>query len=77
MTSRVWSTTIDEHLAAAGHTGYRLRQDSHYTVRVIQDGPDPQTRLDEYAHLLQGHGYKTTLEKATDIRPLRLRVTHP
>jgi len=77
MTSRVWTGQIDEHLTEAGHAGYRLRQDSHHTVRVIHDGPDPQPHLDEYARLLRDLGYKTTLEQATELRPLRLRVTHP
>ena len=77
MTSRVWTGRIDDHLTEAGHTGYHLRQDSHYTARVIHDGPDPRQHLDEYARLLEGLGYKTTVEQPTDIRPLRLRVTHP
>lgn len=76
MTSRVWTDTIDEHLTTAGHTGYHLRQDSHHTVRVIHDGPDPQKHLDEYAQLLQNLDYNATIEQATDIRPLRLRITH-
>jgi hypothetical protein len=73
MPSRVWTDTIDQQLADAGHTGYQLRQDSHYTVRVIHN----RQYLEEYAQLLQNLGYQTTLEKATDIRPLRLRITHP
>jgi hypothetical protein len=77
MTSRVWTVDIDEHLTEAGYSGYHLRQDSHYTARVIHDGDDPRQHLELYARLLQGLGYKTTVEPPTDIRPLRLRVTHP
>jgi len=77
MTSRVYTETINEQLAAVGHTGYRLRQDSPYTVRVIPEGPDARHRLDLHAQLLRNLGYKTTIEAPTDIRPLRLRITHP
>lgn len=77
MTSRVWTGEIDEHLTEAGHSGYCLRQDSHYTARVIHEGPDPQQHLDLYAQLLRDLGYRATVEQATDIRPLRLRVTRP
>jgi hypothetical protein len=77
MTSRVWTAEIDHHLAEAGHTGYRLRQDSHYTARAIHDGPEAERHLDMYAQLLRGLGYKAPVEKATDIRPLRLLITRP
>lgn len=77
MTSRVPTYEIAEHLTAAGHAGFHTRQDSPYTVRVIHDGPDPQHHLDVYAQLLRDLDYKATVEKATDLRPLRLRVTHP
>ncbi|GAA1887818.1 hypothetical protein GCM10009837_07020 [Streptomyces durmitorensis] len=71
MTSRVWTGEIDYHLTQAGHSGYRLRQDSNYTARVVHD----QGHLQEYAALLKSHGYRPTLEQPTDIRPLRLRIT--
>ncbi|WP_405883600.1 hypothetical protein OG747_36465 [Streptomyces sp. NBC_01384] len=76
MTSRIWTDEIDEHLTGAGHSGYRIRRDSPYTVRVIHEGPDPRQHLDQYTDLLRDLGYTATLERATDIRPLRLRVTH-
>ncbi|MFE0134500.1 hypothetical protein ACFWY6_23505 [Streptomyces sp. NPDC059037] len=71
MTSRVWTGEIDRYLTAAGHAGYRLRQDSHNTARIIHTQP----HLEVYARLLQGLGYRTTVEQPTGIRPLRLRVT--
>ncbi|MCX5528976.1 hypothetical protein OG785_45380 [Streptomyces sp. NBC_00006] len=75
MTSRVWTADIDDYLAQAGHTDYDVRRDSPYTVRVIHDGPQPRTHLEEYATCLHALGYRTTIEEATDIRPLRLKIT--
>ncbi|MFC8867974.1 hypothetical protein ACFUAC_10010 [Streptomyces sp. NPDC057148] len=59
----------------AGHTDYDVRRDSPYTVRVIHDGPEPRTHLQEYADFLTALGDRTTIEKATDIRPIRLKIT--
>ncbi|WP_306317275.1 MULTISPECIES: hypothetical protein [unclassified Streptomyces] len=75
MTSRVWTCDIDDCLAQVGHVDYDLRQDSPYTVRVIHDGPNPRPHLEEYASFLQALGYRTTVQDATDIRPLRLKIT--
>lgn len=75
MTSRVYMAEIDDYLAQAGHTDYDVRRDSPYTVRVIHDGAEPRTHLQEYATFLKALGYRTTIEEATDIRPLRLKIT--
>ena len=75
MTSRVWTDDIDDYLAQAGHVDYDVRRDSPYTVRVIHDGPQQRQHLEEYAQFLQALGYRTTIEQATDIRPLRLKIT--
>lgn len=73
----VSADSIDEHLAAAGHTRHRTRQHGPYNVRVTHDGDDPRKRLDAYEQVLRSLGYTTALERATRLRPIRLRVTHP
>jgi hypothetical protein len=75
VTSRVWKEDVDSYLAEVGHTNYHVRRDSPYTVRVIHDGPEPHEHLREYAALLQALGYRPTIEPATSIRPLRLKLT--
>ncbi|OLZ72605.1 hypothetical protein AVW11_03875 [Streptomyces amritsarensis] len=80
------ATDVAGHLASSKHAhseggttwqpGYRCRQDSPRTVRVLHDGHDEASHLAAYAEDLKARGYTVTPERPTGRRP-RLRVTHP
>ncbi|MBD0743536.1 hypothetical protein [Streptomyces sp. CBMA152] len=77
MTRRIAPNAIIDHLTKAGHHDFHVREDSPRTCRVIHDGPDEAAHLTAYAQVLRSHGYTVTPQAATNIRPNRLKVTHP
>jgi hypothetical protein len=79
VTSCILAQHVAFRLTDAGHTDHSTRQDSTRTVRVIHNGPPEEeaAQLESYAATLRSLGYTVTPEKATAIRPNRLRVTHP